>query len=1004
MNITPKSKNLLAVIVISLFEPAILHAQTLSFQQGFAGYTGSLHRVISSGNTNSNFTGQTVAIDLSTGDFGNSSGESQGLVRFDNIIGSGNGQVPPGVFIVSATLEIQTDNASNGPVSIYQMLTNWNEATVSWSSLNGGITPNDNEARVTADDTKSGIGSSDLLSWNVTKSVQSWVDGNPNYGWAFINQSSNGWDFITELHAVDSTKRPKLSIVYSLTFPDLYSVDVTNIQSFSATVNWKTTPASNSVVNYGLSPDALTQQVSIGNSVTNHSVPLTNLLPEATYYFEVISSDGGSFNASATGSFTTGNDPTFADIKRGPYLQNGNTNRITVRWRTDLPGDSVVHYGTDVTNLDQTVTVSGSRTNHKVPVTGLQPSTRYFYQIESNATNGGQIITSPRLDTFFDTAPPANTLEKTSIWVIGDSGTGNSSADGVYNGFQDLFGPGEIPQADVWLMLGDNAYDKGSDSEYQDAVFETYPELLRNTIVWPTLGNHDTSTNGGAPYLNIFTLPKSGEAGGVASGTERYYSFDYANIHFVCLDSETNENYEDTPGNGGMYDWLEADLQSCDKDWIIAFFHHGPYTKGSHDSDSESHHIQMRRHLVPLLEDYGVDLVLSGHSHQYERSRFNTGHHGNKSKSSTFNSDLVSDGGNVVDPGNGSLIGEVNSSGSFVTKASRGDGPYRKPLATANDGTVYAIAGASGKLSSWDNGSSSLVNPDPHPVHLVNLRLLGSLHIEVDGFTLNAQYIDSNGKVRDDFTVSKGSDFQITAPTPSTIEGGTPAEIQVTRSTMLNFEDSVTLSTSASDIAAQVPASLNFTSNDSSQSFQVASPLDNFAEGDHIATISLGLTRAVQPGAAQRRAFIPPTVASANLTIQDSPSQSWYFNNIGGNEITPADWLTDNDGDGLSRAFEALLGGSEGVSDFDKTPYPMLLPNTLELHFQRNTAITDFTLLGEYSDDLLSWSNTNVTLERTGIANPGGMEDWKATIPITPTPAEKEHFLRLRIEKLLPNE
>jgi hypothetical protein len=118
--------------------------------------------------------------------------------------------------------------------------------------------------------------------------------------------------------------------------------------------------------------------------------------------------------------------------------------------------------------------------------------------------------------------------------------------------------------------------------------------------------------------------PAEGEAGGLASGTERYYSFDYANIHLVCLDAMTSDR---SPA-GPMLTWLEEDLAATDKAWIIAFWHHPPYTWGTHNSDFERELIDMRENAVPILERYGVDLVLCGHSHVYERSWLLNGHYG----------------------------------------------------------------------------------------------------------------------------------------------------------------------------------------------------------------------------------------------------------------------------------------------------------------------------------------------------------------------------------------
>ena len=100
-------------------------------------------------------------------------------------------------------------------------------------------------------------------------------------------------------------------------------------------------------------------------------------------------------------------------------------------------------------------------------------------------------------------------------------------------------------------------------------------------MLWPTLGNHDgytaDSTTESGPYYDIFSLPRNGEAGGVASGTEAYYSFDYGNMHFICLDSYGTDHSPD----GAMMTWLEADLAANDKEWVIAFWHHSPYSKGS---------------------------------------------------------------------------------------------------------------------------------------------------------------------------------------------------------------------------------------------------------------------------------------------------------------------------------------------------------------------------------------------------------------------------------------
>ena len=310
-------------------------------------------------------------------------------------------------------------------------------------------------------------------------------------------------------------------------------------------------------------------------------------------------------------------------LLRGPYLQSGTPSGVIVKWRTNISTDSVVRYGLDPASLTQSESIPGPASEHTVTLTGLSADTKYYYSVGTSSTT----LAGGDSSHFVVTSPPSGTAKATRVWVIGDSGTANASARAVRDSFLNFTG---TQDPDLWIMLGDNAYNDGTDAEYQDAVFDIdmYAQLLAKTVVWPTLGNHDGHTADSAsqsgPYYDIFSLPRNGEAGGVPSGTEAYYSFDYGNIHFICL-----ESYEtDRSSSGAMMTWLQVDLQANDKEWIIAFWHHPPYTKGSHNSDTEGNLIDMRQNALPILEQYGVDLVLSGHSHSYERSYLVDGHYG----------------------------------------------------------------------------------------------------------------------------------------------------------------------------------------------------------------------------------------------------------------------------------------------------------------------------------------------------------------------------------------
>jgi hypothetical protein len=404
-------------------------------------------------------------------------------------------------------------------------------------------------------------------------------------------------------------------------------------------------------------------------------------------------------------------------VTRGPYLQQGTPTNVIVRWRTDSPCDSQVRYGTNLNELNGIASDTGAVREHIVRLADLRPETKYFYSIgttEQTLAGDGSY--------FFITAPASP--GPTRIWVIGDSGTADERPRSVYTAYTNFTG---ARYTDLWLMLGDNAYSTGTDVQYQAAVFDMYPELLRQTVLWPTIGNHDTAFSvdppSTLPYFQIFSLPVNGQAGGVPSGTEKYYSYDYANIHFVCLDAMSSDRRSDGP----MCTWLEQDLAANEKDWLIAYWHHPPYTKGSHDSDSENELIEMRENVVPILEAYGVDLVLCGHSHCYERSFLINGHYG---LSGTFDNDMK------VQPGSG-----------------REDdmGPYTKGISgsEANKGAVYVVAGSSGQ-------ATFLQEDAPHSAMFLTLLELGSLVLDIDGPELRAKFLRETGVIDDYFTIIKG--------------------------------------------------------------------------------------------------------------------------------------------------------------------------------------------------------------------------------------------------------
>ena len=433
------------------------------------------------------------------------------------------------------------------------------------------------------------------------------------------------------------------------------------------------------------------------------------------------SSSDISFNFSMTGVPLPG----VAIILRGPYLQKANDTSMVVRWRTNIPTASMVDYGASPVSLIHTAFDNALKTEHILFIDSLAPQTKYFYQVKTTTDT----LLFPDSSIYFKTYPTPGEETPLTAWILGDCGTGNNNARNVRNAYYNYIGD---QHTDMVLFLGDNAYNDGTDTEYQTALFQNmYEQKLRNSVTWSCLGNHDgnsaNSNTQTGPYYNIFTFPKEGECGGVASGTEAYYSYDFGNIHFLVLDSHES----DRSVGGAMYDWCEEDLMNTMAKWIIAYWHHPAYSKGSHSSDVDVQLKQMRENFLPLFESHGVDLVLSGHSHSYERTFLLNGHYG---LSSTFNTAAHT----VGVTGSGS--GHQEDDGAY----------YKAPTGPeSGSGAVYITTGSAGKTEA---------GPINHPAMFYDAISLGSCVLTVHEDTLNISYLRQTGAVDDHFTLIKDGD------------------------------------------------------------------------------------------------------------------------------------------------------------------------------------------------------------------------------------------------------
>jgi hypothetical protein len=183
---------------------------TIAFQDGFDGYAGTVDTEIWAVAPNTILDGNINA----SSDANNDGGESQVLMRFDDLVGANSKQIPANATVHSAKLVVSAFDEGN-TVHLHRMLVPW-KASVSWNSLVGGVTADGLEAAKKVESLTFGkiSASSSAISFEVTDTVQAWVNGEANHGWVFLNTGGNGWDFYTS-EFDDQKQRPKLVVEFS---------------------------------------------------------------------------------------------------------------------------------------------------------------------------------------------------------------------------------------------------------------------------------------------------------------------------------------------------------------------------------------------------------------------------------------------------------------------------------------------------------------------------------------------------------------------------------------------------------------------------------------------------------------------------------------------------------------------------------------------------------------------------------------------------------------------
>jgi hypothetical protein len=342
-----------------------------------------------------------------------------------------------------------------------------------------------------------------------------------------------------------------------------------------------------------------------------------------------------------------------------PYIQPGSNSVLAdghesmiVAWQTlaDSAGFAAdfgltPKYGSEavVTHAARTAGRGGDaeqRFNWTAQLKGLSLGRKYFYRVRGN----GQTLA----EGYFTTRQGRG--HRIRFVAFGDNSYGDISDRAIaYHAYR------QYP--DFVMNCGDNVYESGTDDEYQRYFFPVYnadiagpregAPLLRSVPFYTVLANHDVQgkdANGheiadfarspdALAYYTAMHLPLNGPSAparptptmGPDAPIETFracagarfprmanYSFDYGDVHLLCLDSN---RYID-PNDASLQAWIAADLSATNALWKFVVFHHPPFNVGN-----EHYSVQHMRVLSPLFERLGVDIVLSGHEHNYQRPR-----------------------------------------------------------------------------------------------------------------------------------------------------------------------------------------------------------------------------------------------------------------------------------------------------------------------------------------------------------------------------------------------
>lgn len=308
---------------------------------------------------------------------------------------------------------------------------------------------------------------------------------------------------------------------------------------------------------------------------------------------------------------------TAKDLGFAWYSQKKGEPAVKIGKKEDL-SDAQEFKGT-ATEINRSNQKNTYKASNKVTVEGLfEENTTYYYSYTDDVKNPNwsevQSYTTKKT-TNFQTILVGDPQ-------IGASGSqGQGTADDI-NIAVDTFNWNKTleqakitaPNASFILSAGDQIDYAGTDSSDGKNVREseyagfTYPALLRMLPLATTIGNHESK---GTDYKYHYNNPNSEDGlGSTNSGSDYYFS--YGNVLFISLNSNNRNTVEHR-------ELLKKAVESNpDAKWKVVMFHHDIYGSGQPHSDTDG--ANLRALFAPLMDEFGIDMCLTGHDHSYARS------------------------------------------------------------------------------------------------------------------------------------------------------------------------------------------------------------------------------------------------------------------------------------------------------------------------------------------------------------------------------------------------